>query len=487
MLGLFSHSTRQKSSPGQKLSPGQKSSQHVQNGVQYKHFDSELERNIKINIEAKEKQREAEQKQIEAEQKQREVKQKQREVKQKLAMQDGKIKVLTWNICWGCMASDETSKDDTTAATIAKVCADEKMNHDRDTCFSNVSNLIGRHSDADIIGLQEATRIKDLLKSKVLKEMKAVVFGIKKGKSLVQIATFYNQNKFELLGAMCGNLDPTGSDVRLYQIILLTYISKNDEKVLLIVVNLHNGKQYNTSSKIKTEGFSKKEIEEKLNECLSSQMGYLPVNGNIFASSEDTPIQISTDSSFDDHQLIAVGDFNDNADKYNEPYFKEYPGRKKTEQPFKKDKFYEGFTLLGKKLHGKSPGNTCCVGNKSLPEKDSKGNIIGYEFEGDYVVSTLGFLIPPTKDNTQETKSSDHGCVIAVLGLIPAPVPIGAEEIDKAPDKKTKSSNFFSLSSIPFLGKLLSRGGGINESEEEYYKRKYLIYKKKYLELKHKK
>jgi hypothetical protein len=405
------------------------------------------------------------------------------------------VRILSWNICWGCMASDETSKYDKTAEFLAKKCAEEKRKGE-DTCLENVCALIDSYPKLDIIGLQEANRIPDLkLESKRLEEMKSVVFNIPIKKSVVQIATFYNQNKFRLIGAMCGNLDleldPTKKDARPYQIILLDYES-DGKKVLLIVINLHNGKQYNNSTKKKTRGFSKVEIEETLSNCLNDPdkpkmvMGYIPNDGNITATlGETTIVNLYGQIDVDMMQVIALGDFNDNANKYVDP---------DTGKKFEQDNFFKGFSPFGIKLVGHpNPENTCCVGEKSLPT----GNMTEYKFQGDYILASLNydpdhpltFKIPPSTIKTQEHLSSDHLAVYAEL-IIPNLQDkfreIPEETKEEIPPKTSYFSRFsFFPSSKTSQSKTLFGGGSnMNETEEEYYKKKYLIYKRKYLLLK---
>ena len=425
------------------------------------------------------------------------------------------LRVFSWNICWGCMASDETSENDTTARTLAIKCAEEKA-AGRDTCLGNVCKLIDSFPILDIVGLQEATRIPDLQeKSERLKAMKSVVFSIRNKESIVQIATFYNQNKFRLIGAVCGNLDPTGKDARPYQIILFNY-TLDGKEVLLIVINLHNGKQYNNITKQRTPGFSKEEIEKTLSNCLIDPneskmvMGYLPNNGNIMATLGET----KPDNLYDQFkginivQSIALGDFNDNAHKYTDSV---------TGKPFIQDKFFKGFSPFGFKLIGDSnPENTCCVGETKLPNEDMSG----HNYQGDYILASIGenhclsFKKPPSPVPGQAILSSDHRAVYGELQLsIPKSEWKEAPEETEEKQSKSKQSflskiNIFGTTPKPtatkptttepkptkpksktFLGFKISGGGNMNEmiEQEEYYKRKYLIYKRKYLELKNKK
>ena len=401
------------------------------------------------------------------------------------------LRLLFWNICWECMASDKTSENDRAGKSA------EEGKAGRDTCLENVCALIDGFGKLDIIGLQEATRIPDLQrKSEILKGMKSVVFSIPTKSSTVQIATFYNNSKLILIGAVCGNLDPTGEDARPYQIIFFNY-TLDDKTVLLIVINLHNGKQYNKEKK--SPGFSKKEIEETLSKCLNNPdepkkvMGYIPNDGNIMAISGETTIdnlykQISGDIT----QVIALGDFN------------------------------EGFSPFGIKLVGPLNPEKLLLTEKITEYKFQGGYILAsLDFNSDY---PLTFKIPPSTIKTQEHLLSTQRAVYAELKipnlqdiLKEIPEETKEETLPKKPlfsgfsffpssktpqpkQPKTTTQEPSKLSKTPaqkppkqpskgksLFSSIFGGDGKINESEEEYYKRKYLIYKRKYLELKQKK
>ena len=250
-------------------------------------------------------------------------------------------------------------------------------------------------------------------------------------------------------------------------------------------------------------------------------MGYIPNNGNIMATSGKTTIEnLYKQISGDITQVIALGDFNDNAHKYED---------RDTGKNFVQDKFYKGFSPFGIKLVGAlNPENTCCVGEKSLPT----GNMEEYHFQGDYILASLDFdkdypltfTKPPSTIKTQEHLSSDHLAVYAELKipnlqdiLKEIPEETKEETLPKKPlfsgfsffpssktpqpkQSKTTTQEPSKLSKTPaqkppkqpskgksLFSSIFGGDGKINESEEEYYKRKYLIYKRKYLELKQKK
>lgn len=101
------------------------------------------------------------------------------------------LKILSWNICWGCMTADDTSHLDTTAQVLAEKCARTQV------CLTNVAKLID-NDEYDIIGLQEATKYNDIiLKSKNLQEMGCVHHALYIKGNTIDLTTFYNKQKFK--------------------------------------------------------------------------------------------------------------------------------------------------------------------------------------------------------------------------------------------------------------------------------------------------
>ena len=105
---------------------------------------------------------------------------------------DDTLKILSWNICWGCMAADHTSKKDGTAYDLALEC--EKINkNNAHVCLNNVKDLLNAEA-YDFIGLQEATNWKMLTNGTKLSNMGYVHHEtkFKKETSSADLITFYN-------------------------------------------------------------------------------------------------------------------------------------------------------------------------------------------------------------------------------------------------------------------------------------------------------
>ena len=67
------------------------------------------------------------------------------------------IKVLTYNLCWGCMVADKTSKFDGTALPLATTCETLRNgNNNQHVCLQNIADFIDKICQGyDFIGTQE--------------------------------------------------------------------------------------------------------------------------------------------------------------------------------------------------------------------------------------------------------------------------------------------------------------------------------------------
>ena len=148
------------------------------------------------------------------------------------------IDILSWNVCWGCMSSNSSSKYDITAKELAQHC--ETLNTGNNVCLNNVVKIIN-NKFYDFIGLQEIVGWNEMItKSPRLQNMGFVhstVTTVPEKK--IEFITFFNHNRFNLLFAKQGNIDPDNLEGRPYHILFLT--DKSDGKQY-IIVNLHNGK-----------------------------------------------------------------------------------------------------------------------------------------------------------------------------------------------------------------------------------------------------
>ena len=107
------------------------------------------------------------------------------------------IKILTSNVCWGCMSADENSKNDRTAQPLADICKtkrDEQLGVH--VCLLNISNEIKKNK-FDFIGLQEATNWNQIFCN--IPDMAYLQHKVKIGTSdaHADIVTFYDYNKYK--------------------------------------------------------------------------------------------------------------------------------------------------------------------------------------------------------------------------------------------------------------------------------------------------
>jgi hypothetical protein len=369
------------------------------------------------------------------------------------------IKVLTWNICWGCMSANETSKNDSTARLIASRCAE--LNEDTsktsrtptspspiptqsppiptsptpkviyknpraNICLLNVIKLINNRN-YDIIGLQEIVN-SDIIRRNIYNYNNYEYIhniitrsdkDIDKDKYIsvnVELVTFINKKKFKIIHSIKGDLNrelPNASvDARPYHIIFLEY---NTTKQKLIVINLHNGK--------KMDFYTKSGLAKTFTDA-----------------TKKLPATIILDEYT---SIINIGDFNDNQDT--------------------REDFYKGYTPIPNinvSSKNKVPPNTCCRGK---PLKDDKGKLISikgaeaytytldeakdeenlytklngndiindlknininiqkFPYYGDYILisDNLTYKQIPSIIDTQKTLSSDHLAVDAIINFDP--------------------------------------------------------------------
>lgn len=140
------------------------------------------------------------------------------------------IRVLTWNICYGCMTNNP---EDRTARQLAERCKTlSKKTKKPFACLDNVIQTIqdaSRDRTFDFIALQEASNWKKIVR----------VFSNKMGHvhskgGYEDMLTLFDKNRFHLLGFKAGDL----SSGRPYQV--LVFHDKENKKII-VFINLHNG------------------------------------------------------------------------------------------------------------------------------------------------------------------------------------------------------------------------------------------------------
>lgn len=345
------------------------------------------------------------------------------------------INTLCWNICWGCMMANETSKFDKTAFTLADKC--KQLNQGgNNVCLNNVVSLINS-KNYNFVGLQEAANweiIYNTINHDSLGYVHHSVYNPDK-KVYVDLATFYDKTQYKVLAVKSGDILTSKWDNRPYHIIFL--LNTMDNKYY-IVVNLHNG-----------HGISQDILEHRLSDDIengymvhdTTEISIRMGDGTTSAGVERTNISdVINGKQFD---TIVMGDFNDHG---NFNYWRHLT-------PFKYTSFPNINTIVVGS--GKQPPLTCCTGSRSIRTDTENWD----RMYGDYILINAsenfyysnevnipkGFLNP----------SSDHTPVEAqivsgeksILSLNDIKQYIGASEI--TPDKYALALTIY-LMLLPF-------------------------------------
>ena len=141
------------------------------------------------------------------------------------------IRILTWNVCFGCMSANNNSKNDKTAQTIALYCEHLHNKLGTNVCLNNVTNLCNKR-EYDLISFQEVVNYKIIYN--ILKNNNPNLNYIKTSGGKESIVTYYNSIKFKLIGIKYGDLGIG----RPYHII---FFKNRINLKNLIYINLHNG------------------------------------------------------------------------------------------------------------------------------------------------------------------------------------------------------------------------------------------------------
>ena len=321
--------------------------------------------------------------------------------------------ILTWNICWGCMSSDKTSKNDRTAKALAEYCFKKKEETEKNVCLDNVSSVIN-NKPYDIIALQETMHWKILYENLRIENKCYINLSIEnKFKIGVNITTFYNNFKFELIKVFFGIINDDLGDVRPFQFIL--FKNRNTSEFFYFI-NLHNA-----------HSTEKETVERKINLCKlciipheenidiiipysiesesALQNNYdQNLNGKIITKYRDetreTEVQITEKKIY---PIIMAGDFNDHG-KFN---------------------YWHGLEINSTVVStGIKPPNTCCTPNSRTDKlRDETYNID--DKLGDYiltsddisVIKNNSLVILEQYYNSYNFPTSDHLPVEALVSL----------------------------------------------------------------------
>lgn len=326
------------------------------------------------------------------------------------------LKVLTYNICFGCMAAKKdwnVAKWDRTAIDLARLC-------ENDQCVENVAASIDTDGPWDIVALQEATNYEGVqAKSKQLVDMDHVS-GIAEKE---EIATFVNKYKFTILDSITGDMgDFMGGKWhrqagRAFQ---LTHLQEIDTGADVIVANMHLGHFGGIKKLVGTDKVSDTVIKVLVHE-LSSAVSK-------FSMRSDGPPTV-----------VFAGDFNDGG------RFRLWEGF----MPFSDSNIEHLKTVmvhtLGEDGNLAIPPPTCCDasnGGQFQPRSDGKHYAYGdYIMSNTTVVNKLQPFTPP---------ASDHRPVAGEVQLMRQFM-----EQDQAPQYDNvggaRKSTVFSISVVPLL------------------------------------
>ena len=299
------------------------------------------------------------------------------------------LKILSWNICWGCMKADDTSHLDTTAQFLAGKCVEIQE------CLNNVAKLIN-NENYDIIGLQEAAKYNDIIfKSGNLQKMGSIHHTLRIGENKIDLITFYNKQKFKVLAVKVGNIDTSNQEGRPYHIIFLQHTRTPDK---YIIINLQNGRGTD---------YEKELLEKRLSTDINNLYIVNPSDKNKdFMNIEDRKLRDGSTLLNNTFKTIILGDFNEEGEDY-------WRGL----QPFKHTSFQNlrSIVVSSKTIE---PPKTCCTGSSLR----TAGNM-DY-FIGDYILiddsleySQSNTIVDYFTDHSATELSSDHKPVYAIIKI----------------------------------------------------------------------
>jgi len=318
------------------------------------------------------------------------------------------INALTYNTCWGCMSSNDKSKNDITAKALAEHCANEANKHKQNICATNIAKNIYNAfmsntgtKEIDILGLQEATNwhlIKTYLETNGITNLGVIHHITKTAKGAnAELCTMYNKNKFELQSVHLGDIgisNKTDNDKgRPFQIIHF-HIKSNKRD--LIVINIHNKHQ-----------ISKEDLSAILSDTKNQEFIRMPHNDityKMFENGEGSQNNLRISDA--EPYIIFMGDTNDiNTAEFWKGYFP----------------LSEELQVWGVSSQGKKPENSCCIptsGTKKLREKVGSDTSVGdYVLISDNLQYVKNNVIPTTNinHNANQYPASDHLPVLSII------------------------------------------------------------------------
>ena len=259
------------------------------------------------------------------------------------------IHVLSYNVCWGCMSANESSENNRTAEPLATRCRDEKKSTGQNVCLNNVVSIIKNAQPIDFLGLQEASGWHEIYEKLKFPHLGFIHHTISLSFGDVEMATFYNTEKFKLLAFKVGNLVfPRGKeDGRPYQIL---FLQKKDSGNYFIVINVHCGHRNNDSAS----------LQELLSQDITNLVDCTDTKEIHFENAQTKDLSDCSDLLENEYHIIFMGDTNDHG----------------------KTNLWKGFnpfniSPLNKKIKSDNePPRTCCLISRYPP----------YSHYGDYIL-----------------------------------------------------------------------------------------------------
>jgi len=323
------------------------------------------------------------------------------------------IRVLTYNLCWGCMSSAEMHQMGKTSDKLALKCYDLQKTQRQNVCFENVQKTIDTAIEKqkifyDFIATQESKININQISSSYLKVMGYVQHTLKyDNKNTVKMITFYNTARFKLLAASVGDLLYNGETGRPYQIL---YFRRKYTQKRYIFINLHS-----PHLKKKNKKLNYKTLTSQLSKNIN--LGHFP-NSNKYAKMEihmedgeyfpkqknisNLLLQFRVIDKKKQPYVIMAGDFNDHRNNYW-----------KKINPFKETKMFNFHKIEVKSP--KRPPKSCCSSERKSKKNDD-------DYVNDYILSNEKFeVFVPSRilltfnPDSRTFPTSDHMPVEAML------------------------------------------------------------------------
>ena len=225
------------------------------------------------------------------------------------------MRILSWNICWGCMSADNLSQYDRSSQKLAMYCKHLKDTTASNMCLSNISKfLMNSSSNYDIVALQEAKNWKQIyadVNTQCSYNYINYIIRNSMGQN-VEIVMFYNKTMMKPKRIFCGDLGT--ADTRPYQLILFEL--STGQKIY--IMNLHNGHNNNkpTFERIIASNVFYYNIDDFISENDNYNIEIITKdsdNESIYINNADKTetIKLTEDVTPEIFPVIMAGDFND--------------------------------------------------------------------------------------------------------------------------------------------------------------------------------